>query len=53
MKISKSCRLDGVANVVLLRRDGIADLQLTEGAESDRLEVWRYGENYEYEIDHK
>ena len=53
MKFSKNRRLVRVANVVLLGRSGIADLQLTEGAESDRLEVWRYGENYEYEINHK
>lgn len=53
MKFSKNRGLGGVANVVLLRRGGIADLQLTGGAESDRLEVWRYGENYEYEINHK
>ena len=53
MKNLKNRRMGGVANVMLLGRGGIADLQLTEGAESDRLEVWRYGENYEYEIDHK
>ena len=42
MKKLKKRRLGGVANVVFLRRGGIADLQLTEGAESDRLEVWRH-----------
>ena len=45
--------LDGNANSEVFGNGRIADLQLTEGAESDRLEVWRYGENYEYEIDHK
>lgn len=53
MKFSKNRGLDRVANVMFFGRGGIADLQLTGGAESDRLEVWRYGENYEYEIDHK
>lgn len=53
MKFSKNRGLGRVANVVLLGGSGIADLQLTGGVESDRLEVWRYGENYEYEIDHK
>ena len=53
MKFSKNRRMDGVANVMLFVGGGIADLQLTGGAESDRLEVWKKGECYEYEIDHK
>ena len=53
MKFSKNRGLGRVANMMLFQECGIADLQLTEGAESDRLEVWRYGENYEYEINHK
>ena len=42
MKFSKNRGLSGVANVVLFGRGGIADLQLTGGAENDRLEVWRH-----------
>ena len=42
MKFSKNRGLSGVANVVLFWGCGIADLQLTEGAESDRLGVWRH-----------
>ncbi len=53
MKFSKNRGLGRVANVVLFQECGITDLQLTVGAESNRLEAWRYGENYEYEIDHK